>query len=508
MASLSDILSTVQNGVIALNNLTKQMSGSLNNILGRLNNIGPLYASQFGVVGDGITNNTISFNAAMAAFPSSGGTLIMPPGICIGVFNVTKPVIIQGQGMGKVGATTGTGQTELRSNGAADNILMFSANSGGVRDLLITSSVAVGSRTGAGLKIGSIQGIEVRNVVSNGHKYGFWNTAPGNTFIQCYGNVNQTAGLYLDGSVFDQSEIEVLDCQFNSNINDGVLIGGNGIGIFTKRMTSANNGNSGVTILGGSTISDLYFDQPEISGNALHGIDANSNTGINLGISGDGVVEVLTGTGNAVTTGTGQGGVNISGTNITGGASAVAINFLGADTVITGSQILGQATPNGFTINFGAAASNFIIDGCLIKKGNATFGILVNAGATIGRVNGNTFTGFAAGNAIIDNSAVASVVFSNNGGTNINQTIQSAATGNITTNGAFGTLFTGTVAVTFTKPFLSAPIVVVSPHDANGAGGISAYAESITTTGFTARGLGVTNGGVFACYYTASLTTN
>src|SRR6266446_9784775 len=121
MASLSDILSTVQNGVIVLNNLTKHMSGSLNNILGRLKNIGPLYASQFGVVGDGITNNTISFNAAMAAFPSSGGTLIMPPGICIGVFNVTKPVIIQGQGMGKVGATTGTGQTELRSNGAADN---------------------------------------------------------------------------------------------------------------------------------------------------------------------------------------------------------------------------------------------------------------------------------------------------------------------------------------------------------------------------------------------------
>ncbi len=36
MASLNDILSAIQNGVVALNNLTKQMRGSFLNISGTL----------------------------------------------------------------------------------------------------------------------------------------------------------------------------------------------------------------------------------------------------------------------------------------------------------------------------------------------------------------------------------------------------------------------------------------------------------------------------------------
>jgi len=465
---------------------------------------GALYANQFGVVGDGATVNTTAFNNAMAAFPASGGTLIMPPGICLGVFAVTKPVIIQGQGMGINGAATGAGATELRSSGAADNILTFSANGGGARDLLITSSVAAGSRTGAGLLVGSVQGIEIRNVVSNGHKYGFHNTAPGNTFTQCYGSSNNTYGLYLDGTAFPQSEIEVYYCQFNSNTGSGVGIGGTGIGIFTTRLTSANNTNFGVIFESGSTISDVYFTQPEISTNGLDGVNAINNTGANLEFDAGGVIEVLTGTGNAISTSTGQTGLRVRNTYISGANATVVIVVQGADTTIANNKIISNGTGT-FAINIAATASVAnIIGNVMTASGSSETALLINSGATSVKFSNNNLSGYTT---TVNNSSTSGTnVISDNNSTTGNQSSQAGTTGTITTSSAYGSLFTGTIAVTFAKPFSAAPIVVLSPVNGSGQGSIGCEPESVSATGFTARAFGLTNGGAFACNYTASIT--
>ncbi|MDB5604268.1 MAG: Pectate lyase superfamily protein [Bradyrhizobium sp.] len=463
--------------------------------------IGTLYASTFGVVGDGTTVNTTAFNAAMAAFPASGGTLIMPPGICLGVFAVTKPVIVQGQGMGYVGAPTGAGATELRSTGAADNILTFSANGGGARDLLITSSVAAASRTGAGLKIGPIQGIEVRNVVSNGHKYGFWNTAPGNTLTQCYASNNNTYGLYLDGTTNAQSEIEIYYSQFNSNTT-GVGIGGTGIGIFTTRLTSANNTSYGVLFEPGSTISDVYFTQPEISTNGLDGVNAINNTGANLEFDGGGVIEVLTGAGNAISTGTGQSGLRVRNTYLSGASTVPVFVIQGADTTINNNKIISVGTGT-FAFNIVATATNVNINGnTLTASGTAQTGILINSGATLVRFANNILNGYSSN--VNNGSTSATNVIQNNSSTLGNQDTQTGVTGNVTVSTALGSLFTGTLAVTFAKPFTSVPKVVVSPFAVGSSGGISASVDATTTTGFALRGVGITTGGAFACNYIAS----
>lgn len=374
------------------------------------------YATDYGVVADGVTDNTTFFANAISACPTSGCTLILPAGIMIGTMNINKPIILQGQGMGRIGVTTGNAPTEIRSNGASDNIINFTANGGGVRDLFISSSVAVGSRTGAGLKIGIVQGVEVRNVVSNGHLYGFWNTSAGNTFTQCYGSLNKT-GFYLDGTSASLDETEVLDCQFNSNTINGVSIAGTGIGLFFKRLTAASNTFNGVILQSGSTISDLFLLQPEISENGASGIDTTLNTGINLIVSG-GLVEVLNGTGNAITLGANQGNSIIIGCNISGSTSgAVAVNIAGPHTAITGCQIVGGYA-GGFTINFAGTSTYFLCNSNVIQRGSLGSGILIGLGAASGTVSNNVFAGFPVGNSLVDLSTATTIQILNNNGYN------------------------------------------------------------------------------------------
>ncbi len=50
MASINDILSTIQNGVVAANNLSKQMTGSFNNIAGQLSNTVKSFNGRTGIV--------------------------------------------------------------------------------------------------------------------------------------------------------------------------------------------------------------------------------------------------------------------------------------------------------------------------------------------------------------------------------------------------------------------------------------------------------------------------
>lgn len=62
-----------------------------------------------------------------------------------------------------------------------------------------------------------------------------------------------------------------------------------------------------------------------------------------------------------------------------------------------------------------------------------------------------------------------------------------------TTSVGYGSLYAGVVSVVFPVPFYASPIVVATINNANSIGGVSVIVESITTTGFDATVLGVTN---------------
>ena len=74
----------------------------------------------------------------------------------------------------------------------------------------------------------------------------------------------------------------------------------------------------------------------------------------------------------------------------------------------------------------------------------------------------------------------------------------------VTCSTGYNALYTGIVAFTFPSPFASVPKVVCSPRDGGGGGAVSAFAESVTTTGFNLRATSVSNGGTFSCDWIAS----
>src|SRR6266478_4884028 len=78
MASLSDVLSTIQNGVVALNNLTIQMKGSLLNIFGQLStdatNIATNTADISSTIGEISALNGLQINGSMEVSQELGGT--------------------------------------------------------------------------------------------------------------------------------------------------------------------------------------------------------------------------------------------------------------------------------------------------------------------------------------------------------------------------------------------------------------------------------------------------
>src|SRR6266705_135486 len=78
MASLSDVLSAVQNGVIALNNLTIQMKGSLLNIFGQLStdaaNIATNTTDISSTIGEISALNGLQINGSMDVSQELGGT--------------------------------------------------------------------------------------------------------------------------------------------------------------------------------------------------------------------------------------------------------------------------------------------------------------------------------------------------------------------------------------------------------------------------------------------------
>ena len=351
-------------------------------------------AADFGVVCDGSTVNTTAMATAIAALPSTGAILNVPTGICIGTIALNKTnVILQGQGWSASGAT-GTCGTEIRSTGAADNVITVSATGIQIRDLCVTNSVVAGSRTGAGIKIVSGPNVLISRVFAIGHKYGIWNQGAGNEFEHVFAAFNATYGMYFDSSLGTGSlnETGIYYCQANGNLGTaGIGIIGNGnasTGIFMVRPTAATNTGAGILISG--TINDIHIIEPELSSNTVNQLDAVNGSGGNLTVSG-GLIEVVAGGGSAINTGTSQQSVTLTG-NIITSPIYVTMILSGPFSVTVGNSISGGGTSP--VIAYGASANNMTIGGNTIigSSGAGEVGISVAAGLTGCMINANVFS--------------------------------------------------------------------------------------------------------------------
>lgn len=115
---------------------------------------------------------------------------------------------------------------------------------------------------------------------------------------------------------------------------------------------------------------------------------------------------------------------------------------------------------------------------------SGTIGIETGAGVTSLHVGINTYTQMA-----------TPVAFGAPSQTVMDLTPQAVATFNVVTNTAYGSLFSGSQAITWPKGFLVAPSTFATNINNGASGGVSVLITGATTNGATATVIGVTNGG-------------
>ena len=332
-------------------------------------------AADYGVVCDGSTVNTTAFAAAIAAFPitsAGGGTLYLPQGICIGTLVVNKNVQVHGMGYGNLSSGTPTGVcgTEIRSTGAADNVVTLSASGASLFDVCVSSSVSVGSRTGAGVLInGNGLGV-VDRVMSYAHKYGFEVTNGGGVRVEnSFAVGNLSHGVWQTGA---NNENTYSLTQSNGNGGDGYRIEGTGLGTRLTNITSASNTGYGVNVPGSAT--DVWLNTIELSVNVAGGINLNGVSDIQIvSCFCEGAAQLLTITGStsvSVNGGFYQGGtygvavggssnVTISGVNFFNQTSAAMRHGVGSSQVsYTGNTTEGAAV--GLLIDATSGTLSFV----------------------------------------------------------------------------------------------------------------------------------------------------
>jgi hypothetical protein len=126
-------------------------------------------------------------------------------------------------------------------------------------------------------------------------------------------------------------------------------------------------------------------------------------------------------------------------------------------------------------------AGNFLVGGNIFQGGLE--GLRIDAASTNGRVGKNLYVGNTTG--LVNNSA----------STFVERDAQSGVVASVTHTTGFGSLFHGTQAVAFPTAFKTIPEVHCNAGGGAGvAGGFSAYATNVSTTGFTMNVVSVTSG--------------
>lgn len=440
-------------------------------------------AFDFDAVGDGTSDDTTALQNAINAAQSTGRPLFIPVGTyktTTGLI-VTAPIYIFGAGPYKsiIRPTSGT-------NGI--NISPAILSKGPTFEnfgIAYSSPAASGDGINVTASSGEVDGAYFRNLAIT-------NAFNGIYFIRA-------AYWTVDGCAITDSGQSGVFVENQNNIDAGDSTITNSI-IFNPTVTGSTNGivwrGSGGLRISNNKINDVQ------TGINIQMPSAGGNTGDIL-ITGNSIEAVgLAGVQNGIslqrlgTTGT-LHSVLMTGNQLNGWANSINVLLDATGPWITNLTVLGNiiwgntgAASNGIIVN---SVANFVVSDNALRSGGVAGSVALNIGASAdtGVVGKNVKIGTWSPDAIL--------------GTNIDQPSQAGVTGSVTVNSAFGPLFTGTTAVTFAKPFSTAPKVVVSPNGGGGVGAVCAYAESVTTTGFTVRALGATSGNSFTCNYIASV---
>lgn len=258
----------------------------------------------FGAKGDGGTDDLAAIQAAIDDLPSTGGTIVFPPG----TYAVSGTILMPGTARNKSRVTligSGPGTTIRRlANGPDGAMLEMGALDMGTSDQAIIGLQFDGNRLNQGAGTSSQTCVSLANttrarmvdVVCHDSKFDgvhvFGSTDA--TIHHCSFHTNDRHGIYQGNVDRSCTGLQVLDCNFSSNIGSGIKIGP------TERTqvcdcTFSTNGDDGILV---ETISPLSSRAVQISDcsivdsthNGIHVRDAFGGTAISdIGILGNNI---------------------------------------------------------------------------------------------------------------------------------------------------------------------------------------------------------------------------
>lgn len=360
-------------------------------------------AAWWGVVCDGVANNTTAFAAAIASFPASGsggGTLYLPPGVCLGQLIINRDVRVIGAGLGYASLGVGRCGTEIRGTTAAGDVVTLSSLTASISDICATSTIAAGSRTGSGIVANGVGTGRIERVYSYGHLYGIIVTNGGGTYVgHSFVTGNTSFGVWQSGPN-NENTFEMI--QSNGNGSDGFRIEGTGLGTRITNITAAANTGYGVNVVG--TNGDVWLNSPEISVNVAGGINVANNSDVQIvSCFCEGSSQLLT-----ITNST---SVSVTGGFYQGAPYGVVVGG-SLNVAVTGVTFYNQTSA---AMRHGAGSSEVSYTGNTTRS--AVVGILIDATSGIFSLVGNAMSGattpisgaanIAVGSAVCGNSPIA-----------------------------------------------------------------------------------------------------
>jgi len=423
-------------------------------------------AKYYGVIGNGVADDT----AAMQSAHNTGKLVHYPSGS----YKFSTITIASG---GIVGASQGTTYL-LSTDSTTADLITFTGTGGSVQPLFENFTLqALNTKTGgANLRIlpssAEVEYTRIRGVtIYNAYRCLHLTNATFGSVTDC-ALVNYTdTGVYYDNPYSPGGgDFSIANCHISTGQATGSRYG----------IYQASGGGLRVVgnkILGGTAGIVLNHTASIASGPLL--INSNSiENCINYGI--------FLGTGS---TGT-FGGIEIVGNEIAAlsGSTSTCIasdanGKISQLTVVGNHLAYNGASGAGVVLN---GVSDFNVSANTIVGNNAAgnTGVSITNTCSNGKVGKNTYAFHGAGATVVNSSATVTV----DGDTQ-------RGTANVTTSTAYGSLYIGTVAVTFPIPFTVTPVVNAFVNGGT-AGGISASATGITKSGFTLNVVGATGGGV------------
>jgi len=327
----------------------------------------------FGAIGDGVTDDTAAFQAAINSLPAVGGTVIIPNGgwwRIEGTLNITVSCTIQGQGVNNITNLIKTTST---------NTSFFNVTASGVsiQNLCMTYSLT------------TTDGLYAVVTTNNASEFKMYD-------VTIFGG---TCGVFLSSNYFRLEDVKVRDYKPTTGIGftvntvgvaDGI---GELLGCITITAGGAFSPFAGLKIVQGVglTITDCQFAQ---SGISIAMLPTSTSAVTSVGISN---CYLDTSNNGALYIDNSAGGL-IQRIRIENCWLSSAINSAGIR-VISGSSVGGLISDgnefylnnNGIEIDNGAVVAGLMVDSCVFSQ-NTTADITIGTGTSQFYVN-NCFTG-------------------------------------------------------------------------------------------------------------------